>query len=236
MLSVHAFQGSTNRPARVSYGSVQMAIQLEGKRRRHSFPRLANKIACRQREWVAKTSLVGKRRRMVQTLDPQSEDVEDNANKNAEVHTVTRKQRFCLELAVLQVGRDLLKASTIRDLHPFFAQVDGLLRIQTRLRNVEYHEGIKHLTLLPSDHIPTELIATGAGVATIIAELQERFWVTKARHCVTRVIERCTWCAQSRVKPTTAPMAALPADRGNVSKPFDVTGVDFIGPAYIVGI
>lgn len=169
-------------------------------------------------------------------LIPNPKDVEDNAKENAEVHTVTRKQRFCLELAVLQVGRDLLKASTIRDLHPFFAHVDGLLRIQTRLRSVEYHEGIKHLTLLPSDHIPTELIATGAGVATIIAEIQERFWVTKARHCVTRVIERCTWCAQLRVKPTTAPMAALPADRGNVSKPFDVTGVDFIGPAYIVGI
>ncbi|KAL1482914.1 hypothetical protein MTO96_033485 [Rhipicephalus appendiculatus] len=99
----------------------------------------------------------------------------------------------------LQAGKDLYKASRIRELHPFLAEEDGLLRSQTRLRSVVYHEGIKHLIVLPSDHIATELIATGlhrrllhAGVATTIAELQECFWVTKAKHCVKRVIGQST--------------------------------------------
>ncbi|KAL1437824.1 hypothetical protein MTO96_048523 [Rhipicephalus appendiculatus] len=100
--------------------------------------------------------------------------------------SITQKERFGLELAALQTGRDLFKASTIRDWHPFLAKEDGLLRIQARLGNVVYHEGIKHPIVLPGDHIATELIATGlhrrlphAGVATTIAELRECFWVTK---------------------------------------------------------
>ncbi|KAH7956938.1 hypothetical protein HPB52_013788 [Rhipicephalus sanguineus] len=73
-------------------------------------------------------------------------------------------------------------------MHPFLAEEDGLLQIQARLRNVVYHEGIKHPILLPGNHIATELITTGlhrrllhAGVATTIAELLERFWVTKKK-------------------------------------------------------
>ncbi|KAL1453494.1 hypothetical protein MTO96_043782, partial [Rhipicephalus appendiculatus] len=88
----------------------------------------------------------------------------------------------------LQAGRDLPKASRIRDLHPFLDEEDGLLQIQTRLRNVVYHEGIKHPNLLPGDHIAIELIATGlhrrllhAVLPTTVAELLERFWVTKAK-------------------------------------------------------
>ncbi|KAL1444089.1 hypothetical protein MTO96_045680 [Rhipicephalus appendiculatus] len=95
----------------------------------------------------------------------------------------------------LQGGRDPYKALRIRELHPFLAEEDGLLRSQTRLRNVVYHEGIKHPILLPGDHIAIELIATGlhrrllyAGVATTVAELRERFWVTKAKQCVKRAI------------------------------------------------
>ncbi|KAH8039678.1 hypothetical protein HPB51_008271 [Rhipicephalus microplus] len=68
-----------------------------------------------------------------------------------------------------------------------FNEEHGLLRIQTRLRNVEYHEGMKYPILLPGDHIATELIATGlhqrllhARVPTTVAELRELFWVTKS--------------------------------------------------------
>lgn len=73
MQSIHAFVGSTNRPAHLSYGSVQTAIRLEEKCRGHSFPRHVNKVACRRGELAAKTCLVCKRRRTVQTLDPQFE-------------------------------------------------------------------------------------------------------------------------------------------------------------------
>ncbi|KAL1419668.1 hypothetical protein MTO96_025015 [Rhipicephalus appendiculatus] len=132
----------------------------------------------------------------------------------------------------LQAGPYLSKASIIRDLHPFLAKEDGLLRIQARLQNIPYHEGITRPIVLPGDHITTELIATGlhrrllhAGVAKTIAELRECFWVTTAKQCVKRVIRQSTWCARLRVKSAAAPMAALPADRVNVSKPFDVTSI-----------
>ncbi|KAL1484340.1 hypothetical protein MTO96_032623 [Rhipicephalus appendiculatus] len=85
-------------------------------------------------------------------------------------------------------GRDLYKALRIRESNAFPAEEDGLLRSQTRLRNVVYHEGIKHLIMLPGDHIASELIVTDmhrrllhAGGATTVAELRERFWVTKAK-------------------------------------------------------
>nr|XP_037283964.1 uncharacterized protein LOC119176708 [Rhipicephalus microplus] len=107
--------------------------------------------------------------------------------------SIIQKQRFGRVIAALQTERDLPKASTIRYLHPFLAQEDGFLRIETRLRNVVCHGGIKHPILLPDHHIATELIDTGlhqrllhAGVATTIAELRERFWVTKAKQCVKR--------------------------------------------------
>ncbi|KAL1444417.1 hypothetical protein MTO96_029880 [Rhipicephalus appendiculatus] len=116
-----------------------------------------------------------------------------------------------------------IQTSRIAELHPCLADGDGMLRSQTRLRNVVYREGIKHPIVIPGDHIATELIGTAlrrrllhAGVATTIAELQEGFWVTKAKHCVKKVIGQSTWCVRLRVKPATAPMAALPADRVTV--------------------
>ncbi|KAL1481487.1 hypothetical protein MTO96_034444 [Rhipicephalus appendiculatus] len=93
-------------------------------------------------------------------------------------------------------------------------------------------KGIKLTIVLPDDHITAELIATDlhrrllhAGVATTITELQECFWVTKAKHCVKRVIGQSTWGARLRLKSAVAPMVVLPADRLNVSKPFDVTSI-----------
>lgn len=74
--------------------------------------------------------------------------------EDSEVDTVTQKQRFRIEL--FQAERDLHKASTSRDVQPFLAEEDGLLRIQRRLRNVTYDEGIKHPILLSGDHIATE--------------------------------------------------------------------------------
>ena len=69
------------------------------------------------------------------------------------------------------------------------------------------------------------------GVSITLCNIRERFWISKARALVKKVVHECSHCKKFRVKPLPAPAKSLlPEFRSQFSEPFAYTGVDFAGP------
>lgn len=68
------------------------------------------------------------------------------------------------------------------------------------------------------------------GPQLIIAHLRQRFWLTKIRQNVRKVIHGCVTCARFQHQPVEQLMADLPPCRVVQGEPFARTGLDFAGP------
>ncbi|UYV84906.1 hypothetical protein LAZ67_X003949 [Cordylochernes scorpioides] len=94
--------------------------------------------------------------------------------------------------------------------------------------------------LLPSDHPITEQLIREthsnnchAGVHFLLGKLRERFWILRARKTIKRVVRGCIICKRHAEKANTIPCAPLPRERLFMGVPFEVTGVDLMGPLYL---
>ena len=67
------------------------------------------------------------------------------------------------------------------------------------------------------------------GVSHTIAEVRERFWISKLRHFTKRVTHKCYGCKRFRACPA-AVVGDLPLDRTSGSRQFQLIGLDFAGP------
>ena len=73
-------------------------------------------------------------------------------------------------------------------------------------------------------------------VNATLAELRTRFWVTKGRQYVKRLLSECTICKKLEGKPFNPPnVAPSPDFRVNEAPPFSKIGIDFAGPLYCKG-
>ena len=70
-----------------------------------------------------------------------------------------------------------------------------------------------------------------AGVEQVLGESRRRFWITKGRRSVTRVVRACVECQKQFKRPESQLMAPLPEVRTKKCLPFENTGVDIFGPA-----
>ena len=69
-----------------------------------------------------------------------------------------------------------------------------------------------------------------------LAELRSKFWVTRGRQCVKRVIKSCLICKKLEGRAYGSPFTVvLPDLRVTESPPFSKVGVDFAGPLYVKG-
>ena len=101
----------------------------------------------------------------------------------------------------------------------------------------------KYPIILPREHRLTELIVWDvhervhhSKVKSTLEELRFRFWETKGRQFVKKVIGKCFICRKLEGKPySSRPMAPLPDSRVNAAPPFSKVGVDFAGPLYCKG-
>lgn len=75
------------------------------------------------------------------------------------------------------------------------------------------------------------------GVTSTMASIRESWWILKLRARVKKTIMRCNVCKVFSTRPYEAPPTrALPENRTERSRPFEVTGVDLAGPlSYRVG-
>ena len=112
-----------------------------------------------------------------------------------------------------------------------------------RLEHSDLGEESKQPIILPRDHRFTELLILDCHqrvhhckVKGTLAELRSRFWVTKGRQVVKKVINGCFLCRKLEGKPySSPPEAPLPDFRVTQAPPFSNVGVDFAGPLYVKG-
>ena len=137
-------------------------------------------------------------------------------------------------------GASKAKEGTLRALNPFVGP-DGLMRVGGRLRKSNLPFEVVHPVILPKDSLVTKLIVSHcheklqhAGRESTLSEIRHQgLWILSGRSVVSQLILGCIKCRRLRGRPCGQMMADLPAERTEVSEPFEFCGVDAFGPFYI---
>ncbi len=97
-----------------------------------------------------------------------------------------------------------------------------------------------HPILFPKKHqLTTALIwdihirQLHAGPSSVLATLQQNYWIVNARDAVRLVLKKCTRCHRHRADLMKQVMGDLPYHRVNPSRPFQRCGIDYAGPINI---
>ena len=117
---------------------------------------------------------------------------------------------------------------------------NGILVCYGRLENSDLEDQARFPIILPKDHKFTELVIRDCHslvkhckVRATLAEVRSRFWITRGRQYVKKVLTDCFVC--KRLEGTAFPVPAyapLPEFRVTQSLPFANIGIDFAGPIY----
>jgi len=102
------------------------------------------------------------------------------------------------------------------------------LRCECRLVNSDLELDARTLSILPRKHHLTELIVRDchervhhSGARATLAQLRLKYWVSKGRQEVKRVLSKCVTCKKLKGKPNSSPpAAALPEFRVRDAPPF----------------
>jgi hypothetical protein len=119
-----------------------------------------------------------------------------------------------------------------------FLDERGLLRVNTLLKHADSPELAREPMLLPKHGHFTDLIIWRAhfrlfhaGVARVLAEIRQMYWIPQGRQAVRNILRQCVACRMMLAAPY--PILAqpqLPDFRVQRVEVFDNTGVDFVGP------
>ena len=146
------------------------------------------------------------------------------------------------KLLIREVQNELQKLPKYKDLVIQLGIFnDGeVLRCRGRLGNSELELETKYPIILPNGHRFTQLViedchlrVNHGGLKATLTEYWAKFWTTKGRQYVKKVIRNCSRCKRAEGKPYgVPPVAPLPEFRVEQVPPFTNVGVDFAGPLY----
>ncbi|XP_043862794.1 uncharacterized protein LOC120457848 isoform X2 [Drosophila santomea] len=150
-------------------------------------------------------------------------------------------ESFPDEMRSAETGQDVARSSDIRGLVPYLDE-DGILRAYGRIDAalcIPY--SARRPVLLSHRHSLTDLIVRDfharmkhQNVDATIAEIRTKFWVTKMRRMMRRVISSCNECKLQRARPMPPIMGPHPEDRLDAGGwPFKYTGLDYFGPLLV---
>ncbi|CAG7725842.1 unnamed protein product, partial [Allacma fusca] len=117
---------------------------------------------------------------------------------------------------------------------------NGIWRLHTKIYMRKDSSLFRSPILLPADHRLVELLIMSVheelshcGVQLLMNKVRQKFWITKSRKIIKRVISKCVKCRRFQVKPVEGIPAPLPEDWVRDAYVFEVTGIDLAGPLYL---
>ena len=117
---------------------------------------------------------------------------------------------------------------------------NGILISYGKLEKSDLSLGAKFPIILPRDHMFTELVVWDCHqrihhckVRATLAEIRLRYWVTRGRQYVKKVLKGCLICKKLEGKAFDSPtMAPLLASQVSEAPLFSSISIDFAGPLY----
>ena len=122
---------------------------------------------------------------------------------------------------------------------------DGIVRTYGRMKNVTcINENARAPIMLSKDHHLSTLIVwychtkvLHRGTRQTLNELRSRYWVTRGRSFVRKIIMPCTVCKRLNSRPFSYPgHSDLPELRFDNRHPFASVGCDYLGPLYVTPV
>ena len=123
-----------------------------------------------------------------------------------------------------------------------FLDEKGIIRCKGRINISPLPVDCKNPIFLPSKNYLVKLLIERVhndlkhdGVRSTLTTIRERFWILRGRESVKRVLNECLICARyEHAAFKTHPTPDLPEIRVAEDPPFTHTGLDFVGPVYVV--
>ena len=130
----------------------------------------------------------------------------------------------------------------IRDLG-LYLDKEKVIRCRGRITNAPVPYEARHPILLPKMSHLTQLIIMEAhritlhgGLGDTLAQIRKDYWIPKGRQAIKVTLKGCNICRRYEARPISYPgPPALPHDRVTLTRPFEVTGVDYTGALTITG-
>ena len=152
-----------------------------------------------------------------------------------------QKEYYSEIIDLLQKG-STNKNKLIRDLG-LYLDKEKIIRCRGRISKAQVSYETKHPILLPKLSHLTKLIIMEAhqvtlhgGLGDTLAQIRMDYWIPKGRQAVKVALKGCTICRRYEAKPFKYPgPPVLPQDRVTLTKPFEVTGVDYTGAITLTG-
>ena len=142
---------------------------------------------------------------------------------------------------ILEKG-SISKNKLIKDLGLYMDDAH-IIRCRGRIKNAELPLESKHPVLLPKMGHLTKLIIKEAhqitlhgGLGDTLAQIRKSYWIPKGRQAVKASLKECNICRRYEARPLSYPGPPnLPQERVTLTRPFEVTGVDYTGAITITG-
>lgn len=151
----------------------------------------------------------------------------------------TQATHFNKELKLISDRATLPKTNALTCLNPF-VDPDNILRVGGRLKHSHLSMDEKHPIILPPLSDFTRLIVESChhrslhgGTQLTLAMVRQRFWIPQGRRVTKQCIRRCVTCLRWRAASAEQLMGNLPQARVTLTRPFQVTGVDYAGPVFL---
>lgn len=149
-----------------------------------------------------------------------------------------QQKAFNEDYQLLMKGKQISSKSGLWKLNPMI-DCDGLIRIDGRLRNVDYMPyNARHPIILPKTGEVTRLLVKQhhedgfhGGTNQTLTSLTQRFWIIAGREAVRCWENECSVCKRRRSQPACQIMAPLSRCRiTQTLRAFSISAVDFGGP------
>jgi hypothetical protein len=112
---------------------------------------------------------------------------------------------------------------------------DGLWRVSTKILWRDDLSDFKRPILIPGEHPIVGLIVRDVHEKNSHAAYLDKFWISRAKQVVKKVVSACVRCRRFDTKKIFPPEPPLPLDRVKDVAVFEVVGIDLGGPLYLKG-